>query len=192
MRWSPPARLLVRPFRAYEELARSAPEDAPTVVGGAFRLLFVIGAFVAITATGRLAPVELAVATFSFAYVPVAQLVALAAALKVVSRPTPIARAFALYLAGHGPAIVVLLTISAACLVVPAERTARVLLASVPFLLLAMLVWGGVLTFACFRSGLGLGRLRSGAGVAAHTIVLTSLVLGYFLGMGQLGPLLWL
>ena len=40
------------------------------VLGGVARLLCVIGAFVTITATGRLAPFELVVAMGSYAYVP--------------------------------------------------------------------------------------------------------------------------
>ena len=188
MEFAPVARLLVRPFRAYGDLA----EAPPTIVEGALRLLFVIGAVVAITATGRLAPLELVVAMGSFAYVPLVQLLAMAAAVRAVSRSAPIKRAFALYLAGHGPGIVVLLVIAFACLLTPAESTAVVMLRIVPLLVLAMLLWGGFTTYACFRSGLGLSRLRAGIAVAIHFVVLVALVLAYFLAMGQLGPQLWM
>ena len=181
------ARLLVHPFRGYEELASQQGEDAPTIAGGAVRLLFVIGAAVAITATGRLAPVELAIATLSFAYVPVIQLIALAAALRVVAKGAPTGRAFALYLAGHGPWLVTLLLVTAVCLLAPAP--AAVLFAALPPAVVLTFLWSGVLTFACFRRGLGLGRARAGIATAIHALVLTSLVLGYFLSMNQLGPI---
>ena len=188
MELSAAARVLVRPFRGYEALAK----DAPTITEGALRLLFVIGAVVAVTATGRLAPLELVVAMGSFAYVPIVQLVALSVPLRAVARQTSIKRAFALYLAGHGPAIVVLLVIAFVALLAPAESTAAVLLRVVPLLVLAMLLWGSFMTYACFRSGLGLSRLRAGIGVALHFVVVVAVVVGYFLAMGQLGPQLWM
>lgn len=183
-----PARLLVHPFRGYEELARQ--EDGPTITGGAARLLFVIGTVVAISAAGRLAPVELVVAAFSFAYVPLIQLLALALALRAVSKAAAIPRAFALYLAGHGPWLVALLTIAAICLLAPSPATA--LAATVPFLVLGALLWGTLLTYACFRHGLGLSRRHAAAGTGLHVLALTAMVVSYFLAMGQLGPLILL
>ena len=187
MQPSSAARLLARPFRGYEELARQEGDDAPTIAGGAFRLLLVIGAVVAITATGRLAPVELFIAAVSFAYVPVIQLIALAAALRVVARTTPVRRAFALYLAGHGPWLVAMLLVAAVCLLAPAP--AGILFALFPPLVGISFLWSTVLTFACFRRGLGLARARAAIATAVHVLVLTALVVAYFLGMNQLGPL---
>ena len=183
------ARVMFRPFRTYAELAKAPADETPTILGGALRLLFVIGAVVAITATGRLAPIELFIATFSFAYVPVIQLIALAVALRAVARETPIRRAFALYLAGHGPWLLTLLVVAAVCLLAPSP--ASVLFALLPPLVLVTFAWSGVLTFACLRRGLGLGRARAGIATAIHTVVLTSLVVGYYLSMNQLGPQIW-
>ncbi|MBX3214043.1 MAG: hypothetical protein KF850_18555 [Labilithrix sp.] len=189
MLFSAAATLVVRPFRGYDALARARGQDAPTITGGALRLLFVIGAVVATTAAGRLAPIELFVATFSFAYVPLAQLVAVTAALRAVARDVPLRRAFALYLAGHGPWLVTLLAVAAICLLAPSP--ADVLFAVVPPLVLGTFAWSGVLTFACFRRGLGLTRARAAIATALHMIVLTAIVVGYYLGMGQLGPQIW-
>ena len=144
---------------------------------------------VAITATGRLAPLELFIATFSFAYVPLIQLIALAAAVRAVAKGTPIRRAFALYLAGHGPWLLTLLVVAAVCLLAPAPAT--VLFSLLPPLVLFTFAWGGLLTFACFRSGLAVSRARAGIATAIHTVVLTSLVVGYYLSMNQLGPQIW-
>lgn len=180
------ASLLVRPFRGYAELASASGEDAPTITGGALRLLFVIGAVVALTATGRLAPIELVVAMGSFIYVPLAQLVAVGTALRIAAPTTPLRRAFALYLAGHGPSLVALLGLAALCLL--ASAPARVLFAVGPPLVLGALAWGSVLTYACFRRGLALPTARAAAATALYLIVLTAIVVGYYLGMGQLGP----
>lgn len=183
------ARIMFRPFRTYGQLAQAPSDEAPTILGGSLRLLFVIGAVVAITATGRLAPIELLIATFSFAYVPVIQLVALAAAIRLVAKGVPIRRAFALYLAGHGPWLLTLLLVATVCLLAPSP--ARVLFALLPPLVLFTFAWSGLLTFACLRSGLGLSRARAGVATAIHTVVLTSLVVGYYLSMNQLGPQIW-
>lgn len=185
---SPAARVLVRPFRGYDELARATPDEAPTVVGGALRLLFVIGATVALTATGRLAPIELVVAMVSFAYVPVIQLLSVALALRVSSPTTPLTRAFAMHLVGRGPWLVVMLVLSTICLLVPSP--ASVLFAVAPGLVLFAFGWASVLTYACFRRGLGLARTRAAVATGLYTLSLTALVVAYFLGMGQLGPLL--
>lgn len=182
------ARLLVRPFRGYDELARATSDEAPSLAGGALRLLFVIGATVAVTATGRLAPIELVVAMVSFAYVPLIQLLAVAFAVRTVSRTTPLARAFAFHLAGRGPWLVVMLVLAAICLLVPSPAT--VLFAVVPGLVLFAFGWEGVLTYACFRRGLGFASGRAATATGLYTMSLTALVIVYFLGMGQLGPLL--
>ena len=184
-----PARLLFRPFRGYDELAKASPDEAPTVLGGTVRLLFVIGAVVAITATGRLAPFELLVAMVSFAYVPLAQLIAVTVALRAVSRTVPIRRAFAFYLASHGPWLVTLLVLAALCLYVPSPG--RRLFMLIPPLIPLTFGWSGVLTYACFRRGLGLTGPRAGVATALHLVVLTSVVVGYYLAMGQLGPQIW-
>lgn len=165
-----------------------APEaEAPTVLGGIARLLLGIGAFVAITATGRLAPFELVVAMGSYAYVPFAQFVALTIAVRVASRGISLRRAFAFYLAGHGPWLLLLFGIAAACLLAPSP--AAVLFAVLPKAIPVTFLWSGILTYACFQRGLGLRSLRAGLSTAIYAVVLTSIILGYYVAMGQLLPL---
>lgn len=180
--------LLVRPFRGYAELSEDNG-DSPTVLGGLVRLAFVVGGVVSITAAGRLAPIEHVVAAGSFAWVPLVQLLALSCALRLVGREVAIRRAFALHLAGQGPAMVVLLAIAVVALVAPADATASVLLRIVPALLGGALVWGAVLRYACFRRALGLSALRSAFGTFVYTFVIVAVVVSYFLAMGQLQPL---
>ena len=81
---SPAFRVLIHPFREYAQLADARPQDSPTIGEGVLRLLFVVGAVVAMTASGRLAPIELGVAMVSFAYVPAAQFIALSIAIRAV------------------------------------------------------------------------------------------------------------
>lgn len=178
-------RVLLHPFRAYEELAN----DTPSIAEGVARLLFVVGAVVALTAAGRLAPIELVVAMVSFAYVPAAQFLALSGALFVVARKTPRRRAFALYLAGQGPWVVTLLLLATLCFVSPSPS--RVLFTVTVPLVLFTFGWRAVVNYACFTRGLGLTRGRAAAAAALQFALLVAVVVGYYLAMGQLGPQIW-
>lgn len=186
--FSNPARLMVRPFRVYAELA-VAEEGAgrPTVAVGAARFLFVFGAFVSLTATGRLAPNELLSGMISFAYVPIVHGIAVGIATRSFARDVRLARAFALYAEGYGPWFLLLLLIAGGSLFAPSP--AGLLTATAGWMALAAMSWSGVLTFACFRSGLGLSRGRAAAATALHYVIIIGLFLGYFLAAGQLLPI---
>ena len=196
--FSVPARLMVRPFRGYAELARanataSGDEGAgsgdrrPSVVVGMARFLFVFGAFVSLTATGRLSPIELFSAMISFSYVPVIHFIAIAVATRVVARELPVKRAFALYAEGYGPWLAFMLLVAAATVFGPSPL--RVLGAAGAPLLLGATAWSVLLTFACFRSGFGLSRGRAALGLGIHYLLVVAINLGYYIAAGQLLPL---
>lgn len=184
--------VMIRPFRTYATLAAESPdaEDAPTVVGGVLRLLFVLAATIAFTATGRLAPFELGSAMISFAYVPLVEVLAVAAVLRVFARGPngmPFTRAYALYLVGLGPWLLFFVFASALCLFTPNPSRAF------PVLGIALVVadvWGIVLTCAWLKRGLGLGALRTAGAMLLFYVVVHAIVLGYYLAAGQLRPIL--
>lgn len=180
---------MLRPFRAYEELANAAEgEGRPSLVVGMARLLFVLGAFVSLTATGRLSVFELFSGMISFAYVPIVHLVSLAVALRIVAREVSVKRAYALYAEGYGPWFLFMFLVAGGSLFL--AEPARLLSLASGLLLLSTFVWGGVLTFACFRSGLALPRWRAVLAVVFHYLVVTALVLLFFLAAGQLLPII--
>lgn len=184
---SPVASLMIRPFSGYGRLAKLEGDDAPTVFGGVFRLLFVMGACVALTATGRLAPFELAGAMISFSYVPIVEAIAIAAALRVFAKDVPFRRAYALYLVGLGPWLLLFCGVPGVCLFVPGA--ARLLSAMVIAMWIAD-IWGIVLTCAWLRRGLGLGWKRTIGAMVVFYVVVHVIVLGYFFAAGQLRPIL--
>jgi hypothetical protein len=184
------ARLMVRPFRVYATWARGE-QALPRVVHGLLVWTFVYGAFVSFGAAGRLVPFHLASTALFASFVPAIQAVAIFTALSVAapeSRGPRLAwhRVLGLYLAGHGPWLLLFLAISGTFLF---ARDARVLFVILPVLVPITIAWGVVLTFACFRSGVGL----SGARALFATLVFygsaTVLVLGFYLAFGQLAPL---
>jgi hypothetical protein len=71
-----------------------------------------------------------------------------------------------------------------------APDPARLLAATIGWLLLIAHLWGALLTYACFRSGLALSRGRALAATAIHFTVVAVLILGFFLAAGQLLPII--
>ncbi|MBS2015382.1 MAG: hypothetical protein JST00_21015 [Deltaproteobacteria bacterium] len=178
---------MLRPFAGYERLARLQGDEAPTVTAGATRLLLAIGGTVALTATGRLAPFELLGAMISFSYVPLVQIASVGVVLRLFAPKVPFRRAYALYLVGLGPWLLLFCGIAATCLFAP--HVAR----AIPALIVAMWIaygWGIVLTCAWMRKALALSwRKTIGAMLLLYTVV-HAIVLGYFLAAGQLWPIL--
>ncbi len=188
---STPARLMVRPFRGYEELASTAAGGGKAggrALLGGLRFLFFLGAFVSLTATGRLAPAELVSAMLSFAYAPIVHAIAVGLAARFVAPEIRPARVFALYAEGYGPWFLFMLLVAGGSLFAPSP--ARVLSAVAGWMILGTVGWSIVLTFACFRSGLGLSRKRAAVATSLHYLVVTGLILGYYVAAGQLLPIL--
>jgi hypothetical protein len=186
---STPARLMVKPFRVDEEMASAHEGDGrPRALVGALRFLFVLGAFVSVTATGRLAPTELLSSMLSFAYLPLVHAIAVGLAARILAPQIRAVRVFALYAEGYGPWFFFLMLVAGGAMFAPSP--ARLLGAIGPWLLLATVLWSMVLTFACFRSGLGLSRQRAAAATAMHYVIITGLILGYYVAAGQLLPIL--
>jgi hypothetical protein len=185
------ARLLVRPFRVYATWARG--EDAlPRVLHGLLMWTFVYGAFVSFGAAGRLVPFHLVNTAVFASFIPAIQAMAMFTSLTIAapeSRGPRLAwhRVLGLYLAGHGPWLLLFLGIAGTFLFAP---DARVLFVMLPVLVPITIVWGVVLTFACFRSGVGLSRPRALFATLVFYLSAAVIVAGFYLALGQLGPLL--
>jgi hypothetical protein len=184
------ARILIRPFTGYAELARR-----PTTTSLFERwlvLVVALGAFVSFTGAGRLVTLHFVSPSLFWAHFVVLPCAVAAAVARAFAPSVNVRVAVSHYLAGTGPWLVFLSLASALCLFAPDPgATFRALIArGVPFyLLFATLGWGAVLTFAFFRAGLALSRRRALAATVAHHVVLTLVVLAWFLFTGQLLPI---
>jgi hypothetical protein len=177
--------LMARPFRGYRELAGGL---TPDVVTGILRLSFVLGAFVSLTATGRFAPFELVSGMVSFAWIPLAHGVGLGVAHRAFAKDVPFRKAYALFLEGLGPWLLVLVGLAGLCLFTPTPS--RYVFAALPWMLGIATVYGAVLLYALFRAGLALGRARALGATATFYIFMLLVVLGYYFAAGQLWPIL--
>lgn len=193
--WSDDARVMVRPFRAYAALA-AAPDEHParTAVGRAALILLVIGAFVSLTTAGRLVAFHVASTMLFWSFVPIVQAAVFAAALALAAprakRPR-LAPALALYFTGHGPWMILFWLVAGVCILAPDVYGAMMwLVRGGPMLalLVGTIAWSGVITFACFRSGVGLSRRRAGAATAIFYAGFTAVIVGYYLAMNEIQP----
>lgn len=200
MPWSDEARVLVRPFRAYAALAAAVdPRPAQTLAMRVAFFLFTCGAFVSLTTAGRLVGFHV-VSTMAFwAFIPAVQAGAFLVALRLVGahRRTLAAEslrppaALALYFAGHGPWLLFFTATAGVCLFAPDVHTTMMGLLRrgvLPALFLTTIVWSGVLTYACFRSGLSLSRARAGRATAIFYLGFSAVIVGYYLAMNEIQP----
>jgi hypothetical protein len=98
---------MARPFRGYRQLAAGA--EIPSIALGAGRFLLVLGALVSVSATGRFAPAERGLAMVSFSWLPLVNALSIALTVRVFAPSVGWKRAFAFYLQGIGPWLVLFL-----------------------------------------------------------------------------------
>jgi hypothetical protein len=199
MPWSDDARVMARPFHAYAALA-AAPEDRPgraLVVRVGF-ILLVLGGFVSLTAAGRLVAFHVAGAMVFWSFVPAVQAAVFVVVVRLLSpvpsppaRPPALVPALALYFTGHGAWLTFLLLLAGVCLAAPDVYATMTWLLGhgvLPALLLGTIGWSIVITFACFRAGLGFSRARATAATAAFYAGFSGAIVGYYLAMNQIQP----
>jgi hypothetical protein len=198
MPWSDDARVMARPFRAYAELASIAGEAGPAatraLVGRVGLILLILGGFVSLTAAGRLVAFHVASTMVFWAFVPAVQAAVFALALRLVGPrrdPPALAGALWLYFTGHGPWMLFLLLLAGVCLLSPdvyGTMTWLLRKGVLPAALLGTIVWSMVVTFACFRAGLGFTRGRAVAGTVVFYVGFTAAIVGWFLAGNQIQP----
>jgi hypothetical protein len=188
LQWSSMGAVLRRPRTTFTALAKTTPLGWRAAAVHALGYLCMLATMVAYTATGRLAPFETVSAVVSFAYMPFAHLLGVALAWRLWMHKQSFAHVYALYTFGYGPACLVLLGISATCLLAetPGSQVGWMGLA-----LLASLGWGSALTCLGFRHG-ACAPWRK----AVYSMLLIHLVTivfgaGLFAVAGQLFSLIW-
>ena len=114
--WAPEARVLLHPGQAFRALA-DAPAGPWAATRRPFLLLLVLGCLVSALSSGRFAPRLVLDGALSFAFIPLAEVLALAAVLGFSTEPRiRWSRAVDLFCVGNAPWLVwmVLLAMAAA------------------------------------------------------------------------------
>jgi hypothetical protein len=180
---------MVRPFATYRELSERPLTHAWL---GPLRWSLAIACFVSLTTAGRLLVDHLLLAPLAWAFAPVTQIVWIVAVARMWRSRLTIGKLVDLYFAGHGPWLVLLALATGVCLLAPDPTAVFRWLAraGIPIALpLVATVWCCFLTYAMFRSALGLRRGASILASAVFYLGYGGTLVGYFLVTGQLLPL---
>lgn len=197
MPWSDDALVMAHPLRGYAELAAAAEARPARALALRVALfLLVLGGFVSLTAAGRLVAFHVASTMIFWSFLPAVQAAVFTVVVRLASPPGPRPRArllpaLSLYFAGHGPWLVFLLLVAGVCLVAPDVYATMIWLLGhgvLPGLFAVAIGWCAVLTFACFRAGLGFSRARAGAATALFYAGFSGVIVGYYLAMNQIQP----
>jgi hypothetical protein len=194
--WSDDARVMVRPFRTYAELATARDEEADAATRSRLALrigliLLTLAGFVSLSAAGRLVAFHVASSMVAWSFVPLAQAAAFALTLRLVARDRRVLPALELYFTGHAPWLVFLLSLAGVCLFAPdvyAVMSALLAKGVLPALMLVTIVWSAVITFACLRAGVGLPRGRAAGATALFYGLFSSAILGWYLALNEIQP----
>jgi hypothetical protein len=190
--WSSEAALLVRPFATYRGLAEERGErSARELVRGVLLEGLFLGAFVSLTSAGRLVASHVVFTAVFWGFLPLLQIAAVAAAVRVAAPGERVVPAASLYVEGMGPYYVFFLVLSAICLFAPdvyGAMSALLRAYAIPLFLLATIGWGITLTGAFFRAGLALSRARAALGMAVFYAIFVGVVLGWYLALNQIQP----
>lgn len=180
-----------RPFRALAEIGAREPPTAREAVAKIAFALFVVGAFVSLVTAGRLVAFHVASTMIAYAFAPGLQLLALLVVRRFVVPGEPIPRLVVLHAAGFGPWLLTLLALAALCVLAPDVYVAFFFLLErgvLPILVLLTFAWSGVLTYAAFARGLGLGRAKAARATALYYLVYVGSVVAYYLAANQIQP----
>jgi hypothetical protein len=197
--WSAEAALLVRPFSTYRALAeRREGRTWRDLARGLLLEGVLLGAFVSLTSAGRLVASHVVLTAVFWGFLPLLQVGAVAAAVRVARGSTEggaaregVLPAVSLYLDGLGPYYLFYLALSGICLFAPdvyGVLTALLRVGALPLYLLGTIVWGVVITWAFFREGLALPRGRAALGAGVFYAIFVGVVVGWYLATNQIQP----
>lgn len=190
--WSAEAALLVRPFAAYRELGGRRDERTARDLGrGLLLQATLLGAFVSLTTAGRLVASHMVLTAVFWAFLPLLQMAATAAAVRAAAPRERLIPALSLYLEGLGPYYLFYLVLSAICLFAPdvyGAFSALLRTGALPLFLLGTIVWGVVITWAFLREGLSLSRGRAALAAAVFYAIFVGVIVGWYLALNQIQP----
>jgi hypothetical protein len=188
--------IAVSPLSGYRTLReRWVPLPAHRLRAAALRAavfqLFAIAVFVSLTTAGRFVAQHIVFVMIFWSFGPMLQAAAVTAVTRIAVPREPLGRALALYYAGQGPWMFFLAVLAGLPVIAPGLLTVHNLGGLFAFaigLLGLTVIWGGAVTYAYFRAGVALPRLRAVLSTALFYVTYVSLIVGYYLTMNQIQP----
>jgi hypothetical protein len=159
--WSYDAWALAQPRRAFRHLSGHLPPgSAWTAWRRPLFLALLIGCGMSVLAAGVLTLRIALTATLYWTYVPLAEILALAAATRGV-RGISASQKIDAFFAGHAPVTLFLLALCGALSLQPGDQWWRILTGPAVWVWLVALVWGTYVDFCCFREVMQMTRARA-------------------------------
>jgi hypothetical protein len=188
------ARALVRPLATYRQLATAEVDDKKALAQKVAFFLVFIGAFVSLTASGRVVAMHVAGTMLFWCFAPLVQMAVVSVVLRLFAPKAPRARSLWLYFAGHGPWMFLLLALAAVCLFAPNVYDVMMWLVStlvLPLALIVTIVWSIVLTVAFFRAGVGMSRARAAGATVTYYLLYIAAIASWYFATNQIQPQLF-
>ncbi len=182
-----------RPFVVYRQLAAAPPVGGWRAARRPLLLQLSIACFVSWTSTGALVVDHLILSLPSWAFVPALQALMVIVAARAVRSRRPVASLVDLYFRGHLPWMLLITLLSLLCLIPDGTLAAFSWLLDSGVLVAAVAIavgWCAWLSYAFFRAGLDLGRVRAALACAGFYCGVIGLGTSYYLITNQLQPLL--
>jgi len=184
--------VLLHPFRGYQALAaQEAPRPLRTLAERVFVTQLALGVAVSLITAGRLTFRLVLGTMLAWLMVPAIQLTVIALTRWVSGTRKSRVETANLYMAGNAPPLLLMLFAAGVCIFTPDVAAAFSLLLRtgvLPVLLVVARVYGWVLSYGCYRSGLGLPRGRAALCLVVDMLFAALLVIGWYMSIDNIVP----
>lgn len=189
--WSDEVLVMLRPTRIYSERASHINEYALSSLFQKWLFVsLVIGAFVSLTASGRLTALLLLDGALFWSFIPLLQMLAMAIVIWTFARSRMrTSKALDLFFVGQGPWLLWLLIVAGSCLFVPMKQVYLWPTQPgwfLPLSLFITFVWSNVTSFAFLNAALKLNVVRAAVALLLYDILLWGIVLSYLFAIESL------
>lgn len=181
---------MFHPLATYQQLRQTGNDGRWLLFRRPLFVALILGAFISITASGRLsAPLILDGFVF-WSFVPILQVLLVAGIVLAFARSQmPIPRVIDLFFMGHGPFLLWMLAICGSCLFFPLKQV--YLWPTewgwiVPLSLLVVWLWSIVTSFAFFKAALNLTTSRATALLTLYTVMFWGIIISYLFAVETL------
>jgi len=190
--WSDELQVLVHPFRGYQALAaQEDPRPLRTLAERVFVTQLALGVSVSLITAGRLTFRLVLGTMLAWLMVPAIQLAVITLTHWVSGTRKSRVETANLYVAGNAPPLLLMLFAAGVCIFTPDVAAAFSLLLRtgiLPVLVVAARVYGWVLSYGCYRSGLALSRGRAALCLVVDMVFAAVLVSGWYMSIDNIIP----
>ncbi len=183
--------VLLSPVRGYDRLLKDARPAWRSLGGRAALFFLLVGAALSFTSAGRLVAAHALLAPLGWAFLPLAQMAAVAVCRWASGRPVGVVSAWDLYLAGNGPLYALALGLAAVVVLAPDPGAVfawsfQTRLAAAPIVLTLVASWAT--SYGFHRACLGASRLGAAGLLLLEWLVKLTIIVAWYQTIDNLLP----